>query len=50
MKLTKQEASFLVMCMSIAEIETNQMTHDKSKADLYQRLSAFSSYGKSNSK
>ena len=44
MKLTKKEASFITMCISIAEDETHHMAYDKSKDDLYQRLCAFASF------
>ena len=47
MKLTKKEASFITMCISVAEDETHHMAYDKSKADLYQRLCAFASFGES---
>ena len=47
MKLTKKEASFITMCISIADEEVGHMYYDKSKADLYQRLCAFASFGES---
>ena len=47
MKLTKKEASFITMCISVAEDETHHMAYDKNKADLYQRLCAFASFGES---
>ena len=45
MKISKKEASFITMCISMAEEETSHMAYDKSKADLYQRLCAFASFG-----
>ena len=47
MKLTKKEASFITMCISVAEDETHHMAYDKEKADLYLRLCAFASFGES---
>ena len=47
MKITKKEASFITMCISIADEEVCHMSYEKDKADLYQRLCTFASFGNS---
>ena len=48
MKITKKEASFITMCIEVADDELQYMSYEKDKADLYQRLCAFASFGESN--
>ena len=47
MKITKKEASFITMCIEVADDDLQYMSYEKDKADLYQRLCAFASFGES---